>query len=294
MSGGGYLWSAKDEQYLEELQLRASKQYPGKNGFLGLTPTQIKEDHLGQYEAKKQAWKEAEAKGIPNYQLGETAKSWIRKEWIEDNFGYYDEVYTPQILKGRLSEQDSLGLLDEINPIGEWRKINEDKFEDDDFTGRPDIIPRNKPIVEDVKTSWTIDTFAAVTTFPNLYNGQGQVYMELLDRDIFYLHYCLVSTPEVLLKKLKRQLWYMFKEDASEWRLTGLTEYKEGVSPEENPEYIAALEQLAVNHNYDDIDPTQRIKTFVINRDRDYIKELRIRVKSGRYYYDNLRLNAID
>lgn len=211
---------------------------------------------------------ELESKLAQPFELGLTAKTYIEDLWLYHKYEYLEIIWTDEIMKGLLHEQDAIGLLCEIDEI--WRKKNEVKFHNEYFTGTPDVILSD--VVEDIKTSWDLRTFFRVKQVPDLYNGQAQVYMYLTGKKKFKLHYCLINTDESLIQSAIKRVFYKFG------------------SSEENPHFTEYLEALYNNHRFDSIPIEKRVKTFDIDFDESYIKELEFRAKKGREYYNTLSL----
>jgi len=206
------------------------------------------------------------------FELGKTAKNYIETVWLEKEYNYISIVWTDEIMKGMLHEQDSIGLL--VEKDGVWRSKNTENFKDEFFTGTPDIILHNDfgDIVEDVKTSWDLKTFFNVREIPELYFAQAQVYMNLTGAKEFRLHYCLVNTsPELIQSQIKR-VFYRFGAE------------------EENPHFEEFVETYSNNHKFDQIPLEKRIKTFEIKYDQNYVDELIFRAKAGLEYYKTLSL----
>ena len=110
--------------------------------------------------------------------LSETAKSYIESLYLKNVFGYKEIVQTDEMLKGILTESDSLKLVHEVLG-GDFRFKNRELLENDYIKGTPDIIL--KDCIEDIKSSFTIKTFynSEITT---LYEWQLRAYMWLTNR----------------------------------------------------------------------------------------------------------------
>ena len=211
------------------------------------------------------------AKDAP-FELGETAKTYVESVWLRKEYGYEEPVVTPQMLKGHLVEQDAIGLVSKVWKMQEFRTKNRKRFTNDYFSGCPDVVTKSANVVEDVKSCWTLRTYFEIRKVNPLYYGQGQVYMDLTGKRKFRLHYCLVETPEELIKD--QELKYF---------------YKYGADPE-NPHYQEVCEMLRKNNDFKGIPVQDRVKTFEFDYDEAYIKELKSRVEVARNYYSTLTL----
>lgn len=262
-------------------KLRGSSGHALMVGRPNITENQLKELEI--LQAKERTAKQEvrmfelmEKKNKP-FELSETAKSAIKKQWLWDKYRYDKPVYTPEIIKGILCEQDTFKLVDKVLPLDELRLRNTEKKENDYFKGTPDFVSTTIPdLIEDVKSSWDLHTFMEADLNP-IYYGQGQIYMHLWERDSYRLIYGLVDTPEHLVRGEKLKIWYKFDNDSAE--------------ATEHEDYQIAAQQIEINHKFEHIPIEDRIKVFEFDYDPDYIDELIRRMPSARDYYDNLKLN---
>lgn len=207
------------------------------------------------------------------FELGATAKSFVKSEWLRIKYNYDEPVVTNEMLKGHICEQDSIKLISEVHPVKAFRRKNTRQFINDYFKGCPDIVLKQLDTIEDVKSSWSLKTFFEVDSYPEMYYAQGQVYMDLTGAKKFKLYYCLNNTPIELLTGEDKKYYYRFG------------------GADNNPHYLEAVEKLYRNHNYDHIPAQDRVKVFEFEYDPEYITELKRRVEYARVYFDSLRLN---
>lgn len=220
----------------------------------------------------KQELQELHDKQSAPFELGATAKSLIRDIWLRREFGYDEPVMTPQLFKGLLCEQDSIGVVSRQLPATEFRVKNMNAYRDEYFSGNPDVILASEDTVEDVKTSWTVKTFFEATV-PEEYYGQGQVYMHLTGMKRFRLIYVLVDTPAELVLEEHKRFFFKFGAD------------------DENQHYQEAVEKLDRMHYPSRVIPEEkRIKVFSFDYDPEYIDELKKRVEYARQFYNSLSL----
>lgn len=124
--------------------------------------------------------------------LSETAKSYL-KEWkIENLYGVKNQIQNKYIERGLADEDLSINKAIELLNLPFTLK-NEKQYEDDYFTGTPDLIIDN--YVLDIKTSWSCFTFPIFESkiTKNDYYYQLQVYMHLLDVSKAKLVYVLLD-----------------------------------------------------------------------------------------------------
>jgi len=215
--------------------------------------------------------------------LGETAKSYLNELWLKNNYGYYEELTTPQIVKGKLLENESMGLVDKV--LGgdfrqQYKNILEAKglkhLEDEYFTGTPDIVRNNEDFVEDVKTSWDIKTYFNAD-LENSYYWQAQVYMHLTGKKNYRLIYCLMPSPLEFIVSMKNKVFYALLCD------------KEQIA---NEDYEKAAKQIEWNHRdmILKMPEKDRIKIFEFKYEPEKIELLKKQVVKAREYYKTIKL----
>lgn len=132
-------------------------------------------------------------------ELSAGAKTFIKKAFKEELFGFRDVLTSKYVEKGTLVEQDAIDLYNEVH-FTDYAKNTERRQYEGILTGECDIYPGNKVI--DIKSSWSLATFpiwpdeAANTG----YEWQLRAYMLLWDCELAELAYCMVTTPEHLRK----------------------------------------------------------------------------------------------
>jgi len=122
---------------------------------------------------------------------GETyCENWLKEQLYKRKIEFSNK-YTE---KGLIMEDNSIDYVADQLGYGFLAK-NEQYFENDFFTGTPDIILKDHVI--DVKNSWDFSTFPLFDNeVPNSdYYFQAQVYMELCGVDSYKLIYVLSDTP---------------------------------------------------------------------------------------------------
>lgn len=209
------------------------------------------------------------------FELSQSAKSYIEGVWLRKEFGYDEPVFTEVLMKGLLCEQDSIQLVHSVWSSSEFRVKNKQRFKNEFFTGCPDVILQSDGIVEDVKTCWTIKQFIQKKKIEPLYFAQLQAYMDLTGLRQARLHYCLVDTPEELIMEEEKRFYFKFGCD------------------EENKHYLEACDKIRKNHMVSHIPKQSRIRTFEVEYDEAFVKELKSRVVHARAYYNGLSLETI-
>lgn len=145
-------------------------------------------------------------------ELSETCKQYL-KEWIiEQKYQrtkYFSSKYTE---KGIETEQLGFQTIQDVLFKGKFLAKNQKNFEDDYFTGTPDVIISD--FVIDNKSSWDLFTFPLLEEeIPtDGYDYQGRVYLRLTNSENFLLCYTLNDTPleiisdEIIRYKRNRNL----------------------------------------------------------------------------------------
>lgn len=129
--------------------------------------------------------------------LSETTKSYVKEWLIEQIYGFRKEIKSKYIDKGNKLEDAA------IDKAIEWLDLdfvmkNEDSFEDEYFTGTPDIITNDE--ILDIKCSFSPFTFPLLEdVIPTKdYEIQVQVYMHLTGKKKARVVYVLLETPPEL------------------------------------------------------------------------------------------------
>jgi len=195
--------------------------------------------------------------------LSETAKSYLRELWIKEVWSREksDMVGNKFTQKGIMAETDSLNLIEKVT--GQKYFKNQKQFENDFIIGTPDVTGAN---LIDVKTSWDLFTFMAVTEEQARKDYYSQVlgYMWLLNHKKATVMYCLVNTPEILITDEMYRLSFKLPEDQTE-------KYRN-------------------NYIFDDIPENQRIKVFNFDYDEAIINTIKERIVCAREYLKNVSL----
>ena len=191
--------------------------------------------------------------------LGKTGETYCQT-WLKENLYSRRKEFTSKFTeKGLIVEDNSLDYIAEQLGYGMLIK-NEKFFEDEYFTGTPDIILKDHLI--DVKNSWDCFTFPLFAVEPDKsYYYQAQVYMHLTEIKRYKLIYVLSDTPSHLIEK-----------EAYWWgKNNGYDELDEDV-----------YNQFVKKMTYPDIDDMYKIKVFDIDYDESTVNKLIERVKECR------------
>ena len=180
-------------------------------------------------------------------EISATTKTWLKEMVKEEVFGYRKQLDTPAITKGIDYENLSIDLLNDAT-FNSYKK-NEERKTNDWLTGEADIVTITEII--DVKSSWSLETFpafqedAAAAVKKSGYDWQLRGYMMLWNKPQASIRYCMISTPDSLLK---------------DWDDRKI-------------------------HKVDGIDPTRRVSTVTIERDEALEAKMIERYEVANKYY---------
>lgn len=271
--------SSPQTQTSEEIRFRCSRIGYLISGSEGLTARQ--EERLIELRIKQEIGKITDNQLIELgslldkqknvKQIGKTTESYVKSVWLQNEFGYKEDVMTDEMMKGLLCEQDSFGLVKTVLG-GEFRAKNKKRFRNEFVEGTPDVILKKEGFVEDVKSSYNLRTFTEAELI-KLYEWQGQGYMWLTGKKKYRLIYCLVPTTDEIIVEQKKRWWFKFGND------------------DNNPHYMEMAMQI--DHNNELIKrlaPEFRIKVFEFDFDPEKIELLKVKIQSCREYYKTLEL----
>ena len=198
--------------------------------------------------------------------LSETTKTYLREIWIAETYKREKYIATKYMDKGIACESDSLDLVCKV--AGKTYFKNLKRLENEFIAGTPDVI--GVDYIRDIKTSWDIWTYAAVTEdcAKKTYFGQLMGYMWLTSKKQSKLDYCLVNTPEEIIS------YELYKLKAS-------MAIKDTAEDEE---------KARANYIFDDIEPVKRMKTYAFDFDEETQKKLIERIQLSRVYMNGLSL----
>jgi len=140
--------------------------------------------------------------------LSAGAKTALGKMAKELMYGYKLNVTGKYMDKGLIVEDQSIDLYNSVF-FTEHVK-NTERLTNDWITGECDIIiPNVKGI--DIKSAWSLDTFPAVSEDgeESIYEWQCRGYMMLWDVPEWDVAYCMVDTPDELIKYEQEELHYV-------------------------------------------------------------------------------------
>lgn len=201
-------------------------------------------------------------------EISKTALSQVQAKWLQDQWGIKKVFWSKAMDKGNECEDDSIELFGRVYGLFNLKK-NQESFENDHFTGTPDLL--HEDWVIDIKSSWdgtTFPWFQPSDEIPNSdYFYQLQAYMDLAGKDRAILAYCLVDAKEDMIQdEIRRQAWqHKMVETSNEFD-----------------------DMVRFQMEFDRIPEILRVKSFEFKRDQDVIDQMKDRVELCRKYYDQM------
>jgi len=130
--------------------------------------------------------------------LSATCKTYLKELVKEDLFMYRSSIDSKYLTKGIEVEDTSIDLYNEV--YGTLYLKNTERLENDFIQGECDI--NGDDVIIDIKSSWSLETFPAAPEDINNkdYEWQLRGYMWLYNKPKAELAYCMVDTPDHLLK----------------------------------------------------------------------------------------------
>ena len=135
------------------------------------------------------------------------AKTYVEELAKEFVYGFQRVITSKEMDKGIIVENASIALLNDVM-FASYVK-NAERKNNDWLTGECDIFTGSKII--DIKSSWSLQTFPA-TVFAGRdtgYEWQLRSYMMLWGVDEAEIAYCLVTTPDELIRFEPTEIHYV-------------------------------------------------------------------------------------
>lgn len=139
--------------------------------------------------------------------LSKGAKTAVEKIAKEIVYGFNEVITGKYMDKGLIVEDDSIALYNSVF-FTDYKK-NTERRNNQWITGECDIFTGSKII--DIKSSWSLATFPATSEAgrDKGYEWQLRAYMMLWDVDYAEIAYCMVNTPDELIKYEQADLHYV-------------------------------------------------------------------------------------
>jgi hypothetical protein len=208
------------------------------------------------------------AKGV--LAKNETSRGYVKEWLISEITGKRKTIDSKYLRRG--VEVEDLSIKRIGKTLGLELTKNELYFENDFFTGTPDLITEDTVI--DAKSSWNCFTFPYFMEEPPIdYVAQLQVYMNLTGKRKAILAYCLENGTQEQINQLA---WQKAKE----------------VGADEPT--IEHWDEAESDLNYDHLPDYLRIKMFYIDYDESMIDNLKEVVLFARKYINEELLTQLN
>lgn len=132
--------------------------------------------------------------------LSQGAKTYIRQLVAQEILSIDFEFSSKETEKGLLVEDESIEMLNRVRGLNLTK--NKERRANEFITGECDLFDGQRRRGHDIKSSWSASTFpiAVADCEDKLYEWQMRGYMALWDADEWEVNYCLVDTPEHLVR----------------------------------------------------------------------------------------------
>jgi len=142
-----------------------------------------------------------------NETLSRGAKTTLDKMAKEFVYGFHEVISGKYMEKGLIVEDQSIELYNSVF-FTDYKK-NTERRTNDWVTGECDIFTGSKII--DIKSSWSLPTFPATKEdgLDKNYEWQLRAYMMLWNVDYSEIAYCMVNTPDELIKFEQEDLHFV-------------------------------------------------------------------------------------
>lgn len=161
-----------------------------------------------QRKTKRTDEEKAILQALKDKSLSAGAKTYLEGIAKEFLYGYHEVVSGKYMDKGLIVENQSIELYNSVH-FTNYTK-NTERRNDEYLTGECDIIvPGVKGI--DIKSAWSLATFPATAAAgaDKLYEWQCRGYMRLWNVPVWEVAYCMVNTPDELIKFEQEELHYV-------------------------------------------------------------------------------------
>ena len=140
--------------------------------------------------------------------LSAGAKTYIESLAKEELYGFKEIITGKYMNKGLIVEDESIQLYNSVF-FTDYVK-NTERRTNDWITGECDVIIPGVAGI-DIKSAWSLATFPATSAAAHdtLYEWQCRGYMMLWDVPLWEVAYCMVNTPDELIKYEQESLHYV-------------------------------------------------------------------------------------
>lgn len=192
-------------------------------------------------------------------------KRYIPKIEKED----YEQDGIPQMVRGIKCEEDGAKLLSELDNVTYYKdkKVRQNDY----FTGAFDRI--DAPTIEEatkiveIKVPYGYKEFYKQmgANLPKHIVPEMQGYLDITGKNVGEVHFCLVSFPE---QTIQQQRLYLLNKMCP--------------NMVETEDFLEKWAEIEDNMRFSDIEPSERVWSYRIERDDELIDEMKARVEQAR------------
>lgn len=189
------------------------------------------------------------------HSLSVGAKTYLKSIVREISYDFRSQIDAKYLTKGTMCEDEAIKLVNLV--YFENYTKHSGRVSSDLMTGECDILAPD--CVRDIKNAWSLETFPVFIedAHSDIYEWQGRAYLHLYDSPTFYLDWCLVDTPDELIRWEQPELHKVSHIDPM-MRVTTVRydrdmklEARMLVKCREAQLYIERMKkQLLIDHNY--------------------------------------------
>lgn len=204
--------------------------------------------------------------------FSESCQNRLIQIYTEVTTGRTKNIQSKYMEKGLHVEEDAITLYSLLNK--RMFKKNTVRLDNGYINGEMDFED-GPDISVDAKSNWDVFTFdkTAIKKIDKNYEWQGQCYMWLFNKKIHRIAYCLLNTPDFLIKGQLRKIENELPED----------------------QWAEAKQEVMRLNIYDDLPIERKVRTFEIKRSDDAIDQIKANVPKWRYFLNNInKLNLSD
>lgn len=212
--------------------------------------------------------------------LSESAKQYLQEWLIAQKYNRKKVVSTSAMLKG--TEVEIQSMQDLSLYTGKSYFKNDDQYEDEHFTGTPDINETEEVI--DIKSSFDIFTFhkaePPITSGGNYtrYGWQLQAYMHLTGKKHATLAYILTDSPDWVIEDAVKKAWHQMKVETDEEQ----DFFNEKIEPLIRANHTFSETSEDRPYNFPEVPINDRVRLYSLEYDPEAIAAAQKRVQQIR------------
>lgn len=202
--------------------------------------------------------------------LTDNVKKYLKELFISEIYKVRKQIDSKYLEKGLFEEESGITLLNETLYKGRLILKNKERKFNDYIQGECDCVVDD--YVYDIKNAWDLFTFGKSELTHNYY-WQLVGYMWLWKKPKARLFYCLNNTPEHILLKEERSIFYNGNYISFD-----------------NEDYVNACNAMRLKHKHDNKELWERFKVTDIGYNPSDVATLITSIGSARNYLNELSI----